>query len=113
MTDTIEEKKSGFKSYLEDNGAVETLTRALVELFEQEERPQDALVFINQFLGKSTGRDYEALEEENTMLKNRITELQERITELENTKDEPSETEKNEANKEKKNEEKNLKKTKK
>lgn len=43
-----EEKKQDFRKYLEDQGTVDDLTNALVQLFEQNERPQNATEFIKQ-----------------------------------------------------------------
>ncbi len=40
---TIEGKKDDFRNYLESTGVVDQLTRVLVSLYEENERPKNAL----------------------------------------------------------------------
>ncbi len=40
---TIEAKKDEFRNYLEKTGVVDTLTKVLVSLYEESDRPNNAL----------------------------------------------------------------------
>merc|ERR1712028_211877 len=42
-------------------GVIDALTKDLVRMYEEPERPQQALDFIKQYLGASVGVDHEAL----------------------------------------------------
>ena len=46
---TIEAKKDEFRTYLEKTGVVDQLTRVLVSLYEEQDKPQNALEYINNF----------------------------------------------------------------
>lgn len=46
---TIEAKKDEFRNYLEKTGVVDQLTRVLVSLYEEQDKPQNALEYINNF----------------------------------------------------------------
>lgn len=49
MTEILkEEDKQDFQRYLEEQGTVEALTNALVKLFEEKSRPENATEFIKQ-----------------------------------------------------------------
>lgn len=43
ITQTIEAKKDEYRNYLEKTGVVDQLTRVLVSLYEEQEKPQNAL----------------------------------------------------------------------
>ena len=58
MTET---KKEAFRKYLESAGAIDNLTRVLVALYEEQERPKDALDYIKSSLGAPTAEQYESL----------------------------------------------------
>ena len=87
---TTESKKEEFRKYLESSGVIDQLTRVLVGLYEEPDKPQNAIEFIKKYLGTPTDVDvdklsieYEKLKHENQQLKARIEELQH---ELENVK---------------------------
>ena len=44
----IESKKEDFRKYLEQGGVIDALTKSLVGLYEESEKPTDALAFIQQ-----------------------------------------------------------------
>jgi len=50
---------------LEKNGIISQLTRVLVGLYEEPERPQNAIDYIKKYLGAPTGVDVEELRSEN------------------------------------------------
>ncbi|KAL6473367.1 hypothetical protein MHYP_G00169280 [Metynnis hypsauchen] len=58
-----ESKREQFRRYLEKAGVLDSLTNVLVALYEETEKPSDALEFIRQHLGPSepNGADAESL----------------------------------------------------
>lgn len=67
----IESKKEEFRKYLEQGGVIDALTKALVGLYEESEKPHNALSFVQQFMsGDAPGSaDIETLKSENAELK--------------------------------------------
>ena len=53
---TIEAKKDEFRAYLEKTGVVDQLTKVLVSLYEENDKPSNPLEFIKSVL--STGLIY-------------------------------------------------------
>ena len=85
---TVESKKEEFRKYLETSGAIDQLTRVLVQLYEEPEKPSNAIDFIKKCLGSPSDIDvdkmaieYEKLKHENQQLRAKVEELR---TELEN-----------------------------
>jgi len=64
-------RKEEFQKYLEKAGVIDQLTKLLVSLYENPDRPENALDYIKQFLGANHGQ---SAKEEN---------LQQRVAELE------------------------------
>ncbi|XP_060186191.1 uncharacterized protein LOC132615597 isoform X2 [Lycium barbarum] len=85
-----EAKKEGFRKYLEANGVLDALTKVLVALYEQNDKPSSALEFVQQKLGGPTVSEYEKVQAELSDLQIRYDELrkehQERCRELEELK---------------------------
>mmetsp|Transcript_10394 Transcript_10394/g.17566 ORF Transcript_10394/g.17566 Transcript_10394/m.17566 type:complete len:82 (-) Transcript_10394:15-260(-) len=69
--------KVEFVQYLEKNGVIDVLTKALVSLFEGSARPEDPLNTIKTFLNVD-----ENLLKENAALKQRIQELEQQVEQL-------------------------------
>ncbi|KAG9135923.1 hypothetical protein Leryth_002619 [Lithospermum erythrorhizon] len=88
-------KKEAFRKYLESNGVLDALTKVLVALYEQNEKPAAAIEFIQQKLGGPSMSDYEKLKAEMSDLKIRYNELlavhQEKCKELEDLRSSHSE----------------------
>eukprot|EP01132_Coremiostelium_polycephalum_P005154 gene5154-6415_t len=80
MQNTAE--KEEFKNYLEKSGVIDALTKVLVGLYEETDKPSDALEFIKKHLGNSLGVDVDALKQENADLKAEVTALTQRVEEL-------------------------------
>ncbi|GAM17175.1 hypothetical protein SAMD00019534_003500 [Acytostelium subglobosum LB1] len=80
MQNTAE--KEEFKNYLEKSGVIDAMTKVLVGLYEESEKPSDALEFIKKHLGNSLGIDVDALKQENVELKAEVGALTQRIEEL-------------------------------
>ncbi|XP_026225998.1 c-Myc-binding protein-like [Anabas testudineus] len=77
-------KREQFRRYLEKAGVVDSLTCVLVALYEQADRPNNALEFVKQHLGASgpTCEDTEALQREVIDLRQRCTRLTEENKDL-------------------------------
>lgn len=74
---SIDSKKEEFRKYLESNGVVDALTKVIVGLYDQPEKPSNPLEFVVNNIGPdgpSTG-DVDALKEENAELKRRNEEV--------------------------------------
>ena len=78
----MENKREGFRKYLDDGGVLDSLTRVLVALYEEPENPEDALEYIKQFLGSPQGVDVESLQRENEELERQAEELRQKLAEL-------------------------------
>jgi hypothetical protein len=83
---TQEAKKDEFKKYLEKAGVLEMLTKSLVQLYEEPDKPSDAVNYLKSSVGGSADDKVTIvrLEEENQQLKNRVEELQTSRVTLEN-----------------------------
>ncbi|XP_041019985.1 c-Myc-binding protein homolog [Juglans microcarpa x Juglans regia] len=85
-----EVKKEAFRKYLESSGVLDALTKVLVSLYEQNDKPSSALEFIQQKLGGPSVSEYEKLQAEMSNLQIRYDELlaehQETCKELEELK---------------------------
>ncbi|TPX44190.1 hypothetical protein SeLEV6574_g04638 [Synchytrium endobioticum] len=78
----MDQKKEDFRKYLEKNGITDALTKVLVGLYEEPEKPENPIDFVKQFLGGPSSVDVEALKHENEDLRRRVDELQTRLDEL-------------------------------
>ena len=66
---TTEQKKEEFRKYLERAGVIDQLTKVLVGLYEEPEKPDNAIVFIKKCLGAPSDTDIEQLKSENEELR--------------------------------------------
>ena len=80
-------KKEEFRKYLEKSGVIDALTKALVGLYEEPERPQSAVEYVRKNLGSSSTAnvDVDALRNENEEMRNRIRELSRTVDDLKKT----------------------------
>ncbi|KAJ0398043.1 hypothetical protein P43SY_008932 [Pythium insidiosum] len=79
---TPDSKKEEFRKYLEKSGVVDALTKVLVGLYEESDKPANAVDYIKRFMGAPTGVDIDALRAENEELKKKNAELIKTIEEL-------------------------------
>ncbi|XP_041868331.1 C-Myc-binding protein [Melanotaenia boesemani] len=81
-----ESKREQFRRYLEKSGVIETLTSVLVTLYEEPEKPNNALDFIKLHLGvvDPEQADAEALRMELADLQEKCNQLMEENKELKN-----------------------------
>merc|ERR1712012_648263 len=91
----IDAKREEFRKYLEKEGVLEYLTKQLVRLYEEADKPSNALDYLkNNFNGKETEvaqLKAENLEKENVELKEKIKVLESEKAELESRVKELSE----------------------
>ena len=79
---TTEQKKEEFRKYLERAGVIDQLTKVLVGLYEEPEKPGNAIEFIKKYLGAPSDTDVEQLKAENDQLKKEKLDLEKRIEQL-------------------------------
>jgi len=84
-----ESTKEEFRKYLEKSGVIDQLTRVLVGLYEEPEKPGNAIDFIKKYLGSPTDIDveklkieYEKLKEENLRLHKEVDGLKRELESL-------------------------------
>ena len=79
---TTEAKKEEFRTYLEKAGVIDQLTKVLVGLYEEPEKPGNAIDFIKKCLGAPSDTDVEELRAENEDLKKKKAALEKQIEDL-------------------------------
>ena len=79
---TTEQKKEDFRKYLEKAGVIDQLTKVLVGLYEEPEKPNNVIEFIKKALGEPTDTDVEQLMAENESLKKNKIQLEKQIEDL-------------------------------
>ena len=79
---TTEQKKEEFRKYLEKAGVIDQLTKVLVGLYEEPEKPGNVIDFIKKSLGAPTDVDAELLLAENEELKRQKNDLEKKIESL-------------------------------
>ncbi|XP_066922437.1 c-Myc-binding protein-like [Clytia hemisphaerica] len=89
-------KREEFRKYLEKSGVLDTLTKLLVTLYEEPEKPSSAVDFLKQHIGTSLpdSADNEALKleveqlkEKNKDLEDEVASLKEKLEQYESTKE--------------------------
>ncbi len=58
---TTEQKKEEFRKYLEKAGVIDQLTKVLVGLYEEPDKPNNAIEHIKKCLGAPSDTDVESL----------------------------------------------------
>merc|ERR1712127_316278 len=79
---TTEAKKEEFRTYLEKAGVIDQLTKVLVGLYEEPEKPGNAIEFIKKCLGAPSDTDVEQLKADNEELRRNKAELEKKIEDL-------------------------------
>ena len=79
---TPEQKKEEFRKYLERSGVIDQLTKVLVGLYEEPEKPSDSVAFIKKCLGAPSDTDIDVLRADNDDLKSQHADLQRKIDTL-------------------------------
>lgn len=91
---SVESKKEDFRKYLETSGVVDQLTRVLVALYEEPEKPANPIEFIKRTLGSPSDFDvnkitieYEKAKHENQQLKIQIEDLKNELESMRQSDD--------------------------
>eukprot|EP00347_Sterkiella_histriomuscorum_P007616 403348232 len=79
---TTEQKKEEFRKYLEKAGVVDQLTKVLVGLYEEPDKPSNAIEFIKKCLGAPSDTDVDQLKADNEELRRHKSELEKKIEAL-------------------------------
>ncbi|KAG4104309.1 hypothetical protein H8356DRAFT_1640907 [Neocallimastix lanati (nom. inval.)] len=87
----MDQTKEAFRKYLENNGIIDALTKVLVGLYEESEKPENPLDFIKQFLGGPSEIDIEALKAENDELRRKVEELEAELAQYKQNETEENE----------------------
>lgn len=72
-------KKEEFRRYLEKAGVLDSLTKVLVGLYEEPDRPTNALEYIKRYLGAPAAVDVDGLKRENEDLKKQVEKLKKQL----------------------------------
>mmetsp|Transcript_38940 Transcript_38940/g.54086 ORF Transcript_38940/g.54086 Transcript_38940/m.54086 type:complete len:102 (+) Transcript_38940:148-453(+) len=88
-------KKEAFRKFLETAGVIDMLTKSLVQLYEEPEKPGNAIDYVRTAFGSPTPAEFDSLVEEKKELlatiedmKKEIEELSNKVHELENPPEE-------------------------
>eukprot|EP01031_Cornospumella_fuschlensis_P027590 gene27590-33323_t len=79
---TPESKKQEFRKYLEKSGVIDALTKVLVGLYEEPERPANAVDYIKRYMGAPANIDVEGLRAEVEQLRADKAALEATVKEL-------------------------------
>mmetsp|Transcript_16077 Transcript_16077/g.38131 ORF Transcript_16077/g.38131 Transcript_16077/m.38131 type:complete len:85 (+) Transcript_16077:165-419(+) len=77
-----ETKKESFRKYLESAGVIDALTKVLVSLYEEPNKPNDAVSTIVQLLGGPSAEEYNSLLAERDELKERLQRAEEELAQI-------------------------------
>jgi hypothetical protein len=77
-----EVKKEAFRKYLESAGAIDSITKVLVALYEEPDRPANATEFLKSALGAPTLEEHQKLLADNKRLTAELAAAKEEIAEL-------------------------------
>ncbi|GBG65590.1 hypothetical protein CBR_g51472 [Chara braunii] len=69
-------KKEAFRKYLDTSGVLEALTKVLVTLYEEPEKPQNAIDFLKSNLGAPTPAEYDQLKNEKEQIETKCKEVE-------------------------------------
>ena len=83
----LETKREQFRAYLEKEGILESISKALVTLYEESDKPKEALAFVRKNIAAadldSMKAQVETLSQENEKLKSEVASLGKEKAELE------------------------------
>mmetsp|Transcript_9631 Transcript_9631/g.17514 ORF Transcript_9631/g.17514 Transcript_9631/m.17514 type:complete len:91 (+) Transcript_9631:129-401(+) len=80
------EKKEEFRKYLEKTGVIDALTKVLVGLYEEPERPPNAVDYIKRYIGAPQNVDVDSLKRENEQLRAQLDKLSKQMEEFKRSK---------------------------
>ncbi|KAF6263168.1 hypothetical protein COO60DRAFT_511621 [Scenedesmus sp. NREL 46B-D3] len=78
----MDTQKETYRKYLESAGVIDALTKVLVSLYEEPDKPKSAIDYVKACLGGPTPADYDALIAERESLKKELEDARQQIAEL-------------------------------
>lgn len=73
-------KKQEFRTYLEQTGVLDALTKVLVGLYEEPDRQNiNAMEYMQQYLGAPSAVDWQGLQQENEQLRHTVERLEQQL----------------------------------
>ncbi|KAK9820489.1 hypothetical protein WJX72_010833 [[Myrmecia] bisecta] len=75
-------KKEAYRKYLESAGVLDVMTKVLVGLYEEPDKPKDATEYIKAQLGAPTAQDFAVLQAEKDALQRELDDARKQIDEL-------------------------------
>lgn len=81
---SLEARREEFRKYLERNGVIDSLTKALIKLYEEKDKPEDAVRFVRQYMCEDcpTEKDFIALKSQLENAQNTIVALEKELETL-------------------------------
>mmetsp|Transcript_34623 Transcript_34623/g.103430 ORF Transcript_34623/g.103430 Transcript_34623/m.103430 type:complete len:96 (+) Transcript_34623:280-567(+) len=79
---SADSKKEEFRRYLDKTGVIDALTKVLVGLYEEPDRPMNPVEYIKKYMGAPANVDVDAVRTENDELKAKVKELNRTVEEL-------------------------------
>ena len=70
--------------YLEKTGVLDVFTKVLVGLFEEPERPNNAIEYIKKYIGAPSNVDVDSIKRENEVLKMEVDRLKRQLSQVQN-----------------------------
>lgn len=84
-SNSADSKKEEFRRYLEKTNVIDALTKVLVGLYEEPERPVNAIDYIRKYMGAPPNIDVESLKKENDDLRQSVDLLTKQVDALQVT----------------------------
>eukprot|EP00873_Tetraselmis_striata_P001942 jgi/Tetstr1/422206/TSEL_013058.t1 len=81
-TEMSETKKESFRKYLEASGVIDSLTKVLVGLYEEPEKPANAVDTVVKLLGAPSVDEYNALLAERDELQDRLRQVEDELAQI-------------------------------
>ncbi|WIA08318.1 hypothetical protein OEZ86_010926 [Tetradesmus obliquus] len=78
----MDTQKECYRKYLESAGVIDALTKVLVSLYEEPDKPKSAIDYVKACLGGPTPAEYDALIAERESLKKELEDARQQIAEL-------------------------------
>ena len=77
----MEQKRDAFRNYLKQAGAIDTLTKALIKLYEEPKKPEDAVEYIRKKMCETCPDDdqFQVLQVDLDRANSKIIELEKEI----------------------------------
>lgn len=88
-TEITEERKEEFRKYLEEKKMMDTLTKILVQFYENSDKPEDPIAYVRDYLSKMDGIDINVVNAENKQLTEKLEALNAKLEELNKELEEP------------------------